>query len=61
MNANTSGRPWGANNPRWKLYAYGNLNDMLPTGTINSPYYVVLFVGDDPSQPRSWPVAAPTK
>jgi hypothetical protein len=50
MNANTSERPWGFNNPRWKLYAYGNLNDMLPTGTINSPYYVVLFVGDDPSE-----------
>jgi len=50
MNANTGERPWGANNPRWKLYAYGNLNDMLPTETINSPYYVVLFVGDDPSE-----------
>jgi Tfp pilus assembly protein PilX len=50
MNANSSERPWGANNPRWKLYAYGNINDMLPTGTINSPYYVVLFVGDDPSE-----------
>lgn len=50
MNANTSERPWGSNNPRWQLYAYGNLNDMLPTGTINSPYYVVLFVGDDPSE-----------
>jgi hypothetical protein len=50
MNANTSERPWGANNPRWQLYAYGNLEDMLPTATINSPYYVVLFVGDDPSE-----------
>lgn len=50
MNANTSERPWGLNNPRWNLYAYGNLNDMLPTGTINSPYYVLLFVGDDPSE-----------
>jgi hypothetical protein len=50
MNANTSERPWGANNPRWKLYSYGNLQDMMPTATINSPYYVVLFVGDDPSE-----------
>jgi type IV pilus assembly PilX-like protein len=50
MNANSSERPWGTNNPRWHLYAYGNLNDMLPTGTINSPFYVVLFVGDDPSE-----------
>jgi type IV pilus assembly PilX-like protein len=50
MDANTSERAWGANNPRWKLYAYGHLQDMLPTDTINSPYYVVLFVGDDPSE-----------
>jgi hypothetical protein len=50
MNANTSERAWGTNNPRWQLYAYGNLQDMLPTATINSPYYVVLFVGDDPSE-----------
>jgi Tfp pilus assembly protein PilX len=50
MNANTSERAWGTNNPRWKLYAYGNLQDMLPTGTINSAYYVMLMVGDDPSE-----------
>ncbi len=50
MNANTSERPWGANNPRWNLYAYGNLRDMMPTASINSPYYVVLMVADDPSE-----------
>ena len=50
LNAYTSERPWGLNNPRWKLYAYGNLRDMLPaTDTINSPYYVMVMVGDDPS------------
>jgi hypothetical protein len=44
-------RPWGVNNPRWKLYAYANLKDMLPvTDTINSPYYVVVMVADDPSE-----------
>jgi hypothetical protein len=43
-------RPWGANNPRWRLYAYAHLKDMLPaTDTINSPYYVVVMVADDPS------------
>src|SRR5215210_4798724 len=36
----TGERPWTVNNPRWSLYAYGNLRDMLPlTDTINSPYY----------------------
>jgi|SoiMethySBSTD1v2_1073268.scaffolds.fasta_scaffold14418_7 type IV pilus assembly PilX-like protein len=44
-------RPWGVNNPRWKLYAYANLKDILPvTDTINSPYYVVVMVADDPSE-----------
>src|SRR5436309_1098938 len=50
MNLATAERPWGKNNPRWKLYAYGNLQDMMPTATINSPYYVMLLVGDDPSE-----------
>jgi len=50
MDAVTSQRPWGVNNPRWQLYAYGNLREMMPLGTVNSPYYVVAMVGDDPSE-----------
>ena len=51
MNETTSERPWGANNPRWRLYAYASLNDMLPdTSAIDSPYYVVVMVADDPSE-----------
>ena len=46
----TNERPWGANNPRWQLFAYGPLDDMIPTSTINSPFYVVVMVGDDPSE-----------
>jgi len=46
----TGDRPWGANNPVWQLYAYGPLADMLPTNTINSPFYIVLMVADDPSE-----------
>jgi hypothetical protein len=50
MNLLTAERPWGTHNPRWKLYSYSNLRDMLPaTDTINSPYYVLVMVGDDPS------------
>jgi hypothetical protein len=41
---------WGANNPLWRLYAYGPVRDLLPTGTINSPMYVAVWVGDDPSE-----------
>src|SRR5712692_663600 len=51
LTANTTGdRPWGANNPVWQLYAYNRLDAMVPTGTINSGYYVVVMVADDPSE-----------
>jgi hypothetical protein len=43
-------RPWGPNNPVWQLFAYGPLNTVLPQGGINSPFYVVVMVGDDPSE-----------
>jgi len=46
----TGDRPWAANNPVWRLYAYGPLNNMLPAGTINSPFYIVLMAADDPSE-----------
>lgn len=46
----TDERPWGANNPRWQLYAYGPMSDMLPTDTINSRVYVIVWVADDPSE-----------
>lgn len=48
--ANTPQRPWGANNPVWQLFAYGPLNSLLPSRTINSPYYVVVLAADDPSE-----------
>ena|SRR5438128_306564 len=50
LNAETNDRPWGQNNPRWKLYAYGRMDDMLPTATINSLDYVVVWIADDPSE-----------
>jgi hypothetical protein len=51
MNAIAADRPWGANNPQWKPYAYGPLRDMLPaSSTLDSPYYVLLLIGDDPSE-----------
>jgi len=50
MNTSTEDRPWGTNNPRWVLYAYGPLNTMVPTSTINSNVYVIVWVGDDQSE-----------
>jgi len=48
--ANSPERHWAANNPVWQLYAYGPVSDLLPNGTINSPIYVAVMVGDDPSE-----------
>jgi hypothetical protein len=56
MNALTDERPWGANNPRWQLYAYGPMDDMLPTATINSRMYVIVWVADDPSENDDNPI-----
>jgi hypothetical protein len=46
----TDERPWGQNNPRWRPIAYGPINDMIETATVNSPVYVVVWAGDDPSE-----------
>ena len=50
MNAVTAERPWGTNNPRWRLYAYGRLADEAPVGIISSRFYLILLVADDPSE-----------
>jgi hypothetical protein len=50
MNAYTWERPWGINNPRWALFAYGPAADIIETATVNSPFYIVVWVGDDPSE-----------
>jgi hypothetical protein len=46
----TDERPWGNNNPRWQLYAYGPMTDMAPTDTVNSRDYVIVWIADDPSE-----------
>jgi hypothetical protein len=40
---------WGANNPQWKLFAWGPLESLLPSGQIDSPMYVAVWVADDPA------------
>jgi len=42
--------PWGPNNPRWQLYAYGPMEEMIPTNTINSQMYVIVWIADDPAE-----------
>jgi hypothetical protein len=48
LDAVSDPRPWGASNPRWQLYAYAPLRSIVPPGAVESPWYVVLLVGDDP-------------
>jgi len=47
MNAWTTERSYGVNNPRWTLFAYAPLNQIIETGTVASPLYVVVWVADD--------------
>lgn len=46
MNANSTDRPWGANNPRWRLYAFGPMEQfaqlMRPAAC-----YLIVWVADD--------------
>jgi hypothetical protein len=43
----TADRPWGANNPKWQLYAWGQLGPAV--GGDSGPY-VVVWVADDPGE-----------
>ena len=46
MNANSRGRPWGDNNPRWQLYAYGPVEQLAPL-LRPAPCYMVVWIADD--------------
>jgi hypothetical protein len=46
----TEARPWGANNPRWRLFAWGRFADLLPDGAADSEFYVAALVADDPAE-----------
>ena len=50
MDAITGDRPWGANNPRWNLYAHAPLDDLVTEPRLRTAYYVVVLVADDPSE-----------
>jgi len=46
MNANSRERPWGINNPRWQLYAYGPMSRLAPV-TRPEPCYLAVWIADD--------------
>ena len=56
MNANSNERPWGLNNPRWRLYAYGPLAN-LPELARPTPCYLAVWIADDTREQDGDPLA----
>jgi len=56
MNANSDERPWGINNPRWRLYAYGPLAN-LPELARPTPCYLAVWIADDTREDDGDPFA----
>jgi hypothetical protein len=48
INTWTVERPWGQKNPRWQLFAYAPLQEIIETGTVLSSMYVAVWIADDP-------------
>jgi hypothetical protein len=43
------GRPWGARNPRWRLFAYGPMALWFPDDPEPPGLYLAVWVADDPA------------
>ena len=56
MDARTADRPYGANNPRWQLFAYSPLSSVIETATVASATYVVVWVADDTAENDNNPI-----
>lgn len=56
MNATSKERPWGTNNPRWRLFAYGAMHDI---GGLRrpAPCYLAVWIADDPRELDGNPAA----
>lgn len=52
-----AGGTLGANTPIWRLFAWGPLSAMVPSGAPQSLEYVAVWVADDPSERDGNPVA----
>ena len=46
MNASSHERPWGTNNPRWQLFAYGPMAQLAPL-VRPAPCYLAVWIADD--------------
>ncbi len=50
-------RPYTVNNPRWQLFAYSPLADIIETGTMLSAMYIAVWIADDPAETDGNPLA----
>ena len=48
---------WGANTPRWRLFAYGWLSQLAPIASGNSDEYLTAWAGDDVDEADGDPLA----
>jgi hypothetical protein len=46
----TTARPWGPNNPSWRVFGHGRLDRLVPCGEGLPPIVLVVWVGDDPAE-----------
>lgn len=49
MDANSKERPWGPNNPRWRLYAFGPMGNIVQFARP-AVCYLLVWVADDPRE-----------
>jgi hypothetical protein len=56
VRAATQERPWGANNPRWRLFVHQPL-PLRPMPWRLPPVYVVVWLGDDAAETDGDPLA----
>ena len=56
MDGNSDDRPWGVNNPRWRLYAYGPFDNLTQVARP-TPCYVAVWIADDARERDGDPLA----
>ena len=46
----TAARPWGPNNPQWRVFGHTRLDRLVPQGDGLPPVVIVVWVADDPAE-----------
>ena len=46
----TAARPWGPNNPLWRVFGHRRLDRLVPEGAGLPPTVVVVWISDDPAE-----------